>query len=235
MKKKKSQHGSIARVARAAVALACVLVTFPVSADSGDSTCLGLYGKSGATPGTSACVLTVTSNTPSGMGSSGCRNNQPLIESWCGTPSPVDPDKNCAAADPVLPANGVTTISETDFISGDDVPLAFSRSYRSSPFIKTDAGIGASWFHNWQRHLGLANVSASSPQVSAYRSDGNRVTFAKAGGRVESHRWLTTKSDAAIVFVDAERPAYGHQRDVFGSRGFAVGQYTNEHDDYFGL
>ncbi|MFL9864052.1 DUF6531 domain-containing protein [Paraburkholderia fungorum] len=181
METKKSQHGSLGNLARAVVALACVLVSFPVSADSGDSTCLGLYGKSGATPGTAACVLTVTSNTPSGMGSFGCRNNQPLIESWCGTPAPVDPDKNCAAADPVLPANGVTTISETDFISGDDTPLVFTRSYRSSPFIRTDAGIGANWLHNWQRQLGLANVNASSPQVSAYRSDGNRITFARAG------------------------------------------------------
>ena len=124
----------------------------------------------------------MTSNTPSGMGSYGCRNDQPLIESWCGTPAPVDPDKNCAAADPVLPANGVTTISESDFVSGDDTPLVFSRTYRSSPFIRTDSGIGAAWFYNWQKQLGLANATGNLPQVVAYRADGNRVTFNKTAG-----------------------------------------------------
>jgi YD repeat-containing protein len=115
------------------------------------------------------------------MGSYNCPNNRPLIESWCGTPSPADPDKNCAAADPVLPANGVTILTETDFASGDDTPLKFIRSYRSSPFIRTDAGIGVSWFHNWQRQLGLANAGGNPPQVSAYRPEGGRVVFAKSG------------------------------------------------------
>ncbi|CAE6817416.1 hypothetical protein R69927_03455 [Paraburkholderia domus] len=182
MKYKKSFHGPAAMLVRIATVFACVLTSVQVSADGGDSICLGLYGKSGATPGTPACVSTVTSNTPTGMGSYNCPNNRPLVESWCGSPSPVDPDKNCAAADPVLPANGVTTISETDFVSGDDTPLKFTRSYRSSPFVRTGAGIGVGWFHNWQRQLGLANLSGSSPQVSAYRPDGSRVIFAKAGG-----------------------------------------------------
>lgn len=161
-------------LARVVATLAFLFMAAHVSADGGDSLCLGLYGKSGASPGTPACVLTVMSNTPVGMGSYNCPNNRPLIESWCGTPSPTDPDKNCAAADPILPANGDTTITEADFASGDDTPLKFTRSYRSSPFIRTDAGIGVSWFHNWQRQLGLANAAGNPAQISAYRSDGGR-------------------------------------------------------------
>jgi hypothetical protein len=35
-----------------------------------------------------------------------------------------------AIADPVHPATGVTTVSETDFVSGGDLPLVFKRTYR---------------------------------------------------------------------------------------------------------
>lgn len=49
-----------------------------------------------------------------------------LIDAWCSTPS--DPDDSCPVADPVYPANGKVTLMESDFRSGDAVPLTFTRS-----------------------------------------------------------------------------------------------------------
>ena len=51
-----------------------LLVAFGANADD---SCWSLYSKSGATPGTPMCRLDVASNTPSGMGSYGCRNDIP--------------------------------------------------------------------------------------------------------------------------------------------------------------
>ena len=60
--------------------------------------------------------------------------------------------------------------------------LVFQRTYRAQPVTHNDAGIGSLWLHNWQMKLGLANAGSSTPQVFAYRADGNRVTFNKTSG-----------------------------------------------------
>ncbi|MFL9938350.1 DUF6531 domain-containing protein [Paraburkholderia graminis] len=116
------------------------------------------------------------------MGSYGCRNNADLITQWCNSPPDGTPEDSCPVGDPVYPATGSTTIAETDFISGDDVPLAFRRTYRAQPMTRNDAGVGSLWVHNWQMKLGLANAASSNAQVFAYRADGNRITFNKVAG-----------------------------------------------------
>jgi YD repeat-containing protein len=120
------------------------------------------------------------------MGNYACINNLDLIDSYCNTASITAPEASCPVADPVYPATGVTTLTEADFISGGDTPMMFKRTYRSAPFVRTDAGFGPMWFHSWQRQLGLGNARSSSPQVVAYREDGSKVTFVKTGGA-----WVT--------------------------------------------
>jgi YD repeat-containing protein len=142
--------------------------------------CWTLYSKSGATPGTASCRLDVASNTPGGMGSYGCRNDIAAIDEWCATPTA--PDESCPVADPVYPANGKVTLSENDFRSGDGVPLTFTRSYLSSPFLKSATAMGPVWLNNWQRQLNVAASSGSSPQVIAYRANGQPLTFLLTNG-----------------------------------------------------
>ncbi|WP_429299054.1 hypothetical protein, partial [Paraburkholderia sp. GAS199] len=49
-----------------------------------------------------------------------CPNAQDWIQDFCaGAPVPPAPETTCPAADPVLPAEGIVTLSETDFASGD--------------------------------------------------------------------------------------------------------------------
>jgi hypothetical protein len=148
---------------------AFVLLILAFSANADD--CFSLYAKSGATPGSRTCKLDVTSNTPGGMGNYACINDLALIDQWCSS-TETPPDDTCPVADPVFPANGVVTLSETDFASGDTPPLVFSRSYLSKPFDKTQTAMGGYWVSNWQRRLDLTAANASTPKISAYRSNG---------------------------------------------------------------
>lgn len=161
---------------------ALLFVVNAANADGGDSTCLSLYPKSGAVQGTSPCRLTAASNTPVGMGSYSCTANLDLITQWCNSPPDGTPEDSCPVADPVYPATGATILTQADFVSGDDVPLTFQRTYRAQPMTRNDAGIGSLWLHNWQMKLGLANATSSMPQVFAYRADGSRITFNKSSG-----------------------------------------------------
>ncbi|MFM0045947.1 DUF6531 domain-containing protein [Paraburkholderia sediminicola] len=165
------------KLARLVAACALLLVTSTARADD----CWTLYSKSGATPGTASCRLDVASNTPSGMGNYGCRNDIAAIDEWCATTT--DPDESCPVADPVYPANGKVTLSENDFRSGDGMPLTFTRSYLSSPFLKSATAMGPVWMSNWQRQLNVAVTSGSSPQVIAYRANGQPLTFLLANGQ----------------------------------------------------
>jgi YD repeat-containing protein len=158
---------------------AFVLLILAFSANADD--CFSLYAKSGATPGSKTCKLDVTSNTPGGMGNYACINDLVQIEQWCnstGTP----PDDTCPVADPVFPANGIVTLSETDFASGDTSPLMFSRSYLSKPFDKAQIAMGGYWASNWQRRLDLTSVNASTPKITAYRSNGQPLIFKWVNG-----------------------------------------------------
>ncbi|MFM0227747.1 DUF6531 domain-containing protein [Paraburkholderia dipogonis] len=143
--------------------------------------CFTLYAKSGATPGSKTCKLDVTSNTPGGMGNYACINDFALIDQWCNS-TQTPPDDTCPVADPVFPANGIVTLSETDFASGDTSPLVFSRSYLSKPFDKGQAAMGGFWFSNWQRRLDLTSVNASTPKIAAYRSNGQPLIFKWVSG-----------------------------------------------------
>ncbi|MFC0697200.1 DUF6531 domain-containing protein [Paraburkholderia humisilvae] len=116
------------------------------------------------------------------MGNYSCINRLELIDSFCNTPSTLPPEASCPVGDPVYPATGVTTLGETDFVSGGDVPLVLKRTYRSAPFTRTDSGFGTNWFHNWQRQLDVAKTGSVSPQVIAYREDGAKLTFVKDAG-----------------------------------------------------
>ncbi|WP_228937817.1 DUF6531 domain-containing protein [Paraburkholderia saeva] len=117
-----------------------------------------------------------------GMGGYACLNNIGLIEAYCSTSQAVQPEASCPVADPVYPATGSVLLSETDFVSGGDTPIAFKRTYRSSPFLRPNTLVGAMWFHNWQRQLVLGNATGSSPEVTAYREDGDKAKFRKVNG-----------------------------------------------------
>lgn len=158
---------------------AFILLILAFSANADD--CFSLYAKSGATPGSKTCKLDVASNTPGGMGNYACINDLVQIDQWCnstGTP----PDETCPVADPVFPANGIVTLSETDFASGDTSPLVFSRTYVSKPFDKAQTAMGGFWINNWQRRLDLTAVSASTPRITAYRANGQPLIFNSIGG-----------------------------------------------------
>jgi YD repeat-containing protein len=177
----KSRYGAVGVLVRL-LAACMLLLAFGANAENGDAACFSLYPKSGASQGTPACRFDVAGNTPVGMGSYSCTANLDLISRWCGSPPDGVPEQSCPVADPVHPGTGATTLTENDFVSGDDVPLVFSRTYRARPIVRPDAGIGALWFHNWQRQLGLAKAGSNPPQVIAYRDDSNAVTFGKTGG-----------------------------------------------------
>ncbi|WP_281664929.1 DUF6531 domain-containing protein [Paraburkholderia fungorum] len=181
MRQIKTPNGLRANIVRLMAALALSSTAISAHAES----CWDLYPKSGATPGTSSCRLDVVSNTPSGMGSYGCRNDMALIDAWCSTPG--DPDDSCPVADPVYPANGKVTLMENDFRSGDAVPLTFTRSYLSSPFLKSATAMGPVWLNNWQRQLDVTEASGSSPKIVAYRASGQPLTF-----QLTSGQWKTS-------------------------------------------
>ncbi|CAE6701371.1 hypothetical protein R69888_00761 [Paraburkholderia haematera] len=155
-------------------AFALLLVAFGANATD----CFTLYSKSGATPGTKSCRLDVVSNTPGGMGNYACINDIALIDQWCSIPATDEPEQSCPVADPVYPGNGAVTLTEADFVSGDDIPMSFTRTYRSKPLAKNAISMGPVWFHSWQRSLDLANAnSGGSSKVVAYRANGEPVTF----------------------------------------------------------
>jgi YD repeat-containing protein len=162
---------------RLMAAFMLLILAFSANADD----CFSLYTKSGATPGSKTCKLDVTSNTPGGMGNYACINDFAQIDQWCsGADTP--PDDTCPVADPVFPANGIVTLSETDFVSGDTSPLVFSRSYLSKPFDKTQTAMGGFWVSNWQRRLDLTALNASAPKIAAYRGNGQPLIFKWVSG-----------------------------------------------------
>ncbi|CAB3797924.1 hypothetical protein LMG28614_04677 [Paraburkholderia ultramafica] len=57
---------------------AFMLLMFAFGANATD--CFSLYAQSGATPGTPSCKLTVTSNTPGGLGNYACINDLAQID-----------------------------------------------------------------------------------------------------------------------------------------------------------
>ncbi|MBK5121897.1 RHS repeat protein [Burkholderia sp. R-69980] len=159
-----------------------LLVAFGARADY-TSDCTSRYAKSGATQGSKWCALDAASNSPGGPGGYACLNDIDLIKKWCAGETDPQPEDSCPVADPIYPANGMVTLSENDFRSGDGIPLTFIRSYLSSPFLNSATAMGPGWINNWQRQLNVAGASGSSPKVIAYRANGQPLTFLLTGGQ----------------------------------------------------
>ena len=174
--------GAVVNLARLLAAFALLLIAFGARADY-TSDCTSRYAKSGAVQGTKSCALTVASNTPGGQGGYSCLNDIDLIKQWCAGETDPQPEQSCPVADPVYPGSGAVTLTESDFVSGDDVPMVFTRTYRSTPLTKNIGAMGPVWFHSWQRNLGLANAnSGNSSKILAYRENGEPITFNWSSG-----------------------------------------------------
>ena len=172
----KSPGGMAARLLTAIVLL---LITFGANA----ADCNALYAATGAIPGSSTCRWDVYARVPGSLANYACVNTWSLIDAWCATPTVEEPEASCPVADPVYPGNGAVTLTEADFVSGDDIPMRFTRTYRSRSIGSSGTAMGPVWFHSWQRSLGLANAnSGSSSRVLAYRDNGEPVTFNWSAG-----------------------------------------------------
>lgn len=117
------------------------------------------------------------------MANYACINTWSLIDAWCAAPKAEEPEASCPVADPVYPGNGAVTLSAADFVSGDDIPMRFTRTYRSKSLGGMAAAMGDVWFHSWQRSLNLANANiGGESRVLAYRDNGEPVTFNWSAG-----------------------------------------------------
>lgn len=169
--------------------LGCMLAVFAslifasaANAENGDGVCASLYVRSGAIQGSSSCYDRAWGNTSINLATHYCVNEPSRIKRWCATPPDGMAEASCPVADPVDSSTGSTTLAEYDFVSGDDTPMVFRRTYRAQPLVRPDAGLGALWLHNWQRQLNLANAAGASSLIVAYREDGHPATFNKVGG-----------------------------------------------------
>ncbi|RKF29759.1 hypothetical protein BCY88_14110 [Paraburkholderia fungorum] len=85
------------------------------------------------------------------------------------------------------------------------MPLTFTRSYLSSPFLKLATAMGPVWMNNWQRQLNVAGASGGLPKVVAYRASGQPLTFLLTNGqwRTSSFSGLAlTQNDAGWALTD---------------------------------
>ncbi|MFM0730290.1 DUF6531 domain-containing protein [Paraburkholderia sediminicola] len=166
---------------RARLLTAFMLLMVAFGANAAD--CNALYAATGAVPGSPTCRWDVYGRVPGGMANYACVNTWSLIDAWCATPTTEEPEASCPVADPVYPGNGAVTLTEADFVSGDDIPMQFTRTYRSRSLGNSATTMGPVWFHSWQRNLGLANAnSGSSSKVLAYRENGEPITFNWSAG-----------------------------------------------------
>ncbi|BCQ57499.1 RHS repeat domain-containing protein [Burkholderia gladioli] len=185
MKKNHALHGSTGRVVQILITFILLLASLDIHA-SGD--CSSLYASSGAIPGSRTCELTVASRTPGGMANYACINDIEAISAWCAAavqePAPPEPEATCPVADPVYPGSGAVTLTASDFVSGDELPMVFTRTYVSNRVANGGGAMGAGWSHNWQRRLDVSKADdGQAARVVAYREDGEPVTFQGAAGQ----------------------------------------------------
>jgi YD repeat-containing protein len=206
------RDGTTVKVVCVATRLLAAFMLFMFALGANATDCFSLYAQSGATPGTPSCKLTVTSNTPGGLGNYACINDLAQIDQWCNTPTtPPDgstPDDSCPVADPVLPAKGIVALSEADFQSGGASPIVFTRVYLSKPYDTTQKLMGTNWINNWQRRIDLTGVNASVPHIVAYRGFWQPVTFKLSGGAwvVSGNPSLTlTKAGDGFYYLKDEQ------------------------------
>ena len=171
---------------------ACCLMTIGTGSDAADYTqCMQVYQQSLGIPRTPSCAIQVAGTSPMSRGPGdsygsmnyyNCPNASDWIQDYCsGAPVPPSPEDTCPVADPVLPAEGIVTLSETDFASGDTLSLTFRRTYLSRLFDTTQTAMGSNWVNNWQRRIDLTGLSASTPQIVIYRGDQRPLTFKWSG------------------------------------------------------
>ncbi|MFM0076942.1 DUF6531 domain-containing protein [Paraburkholderia sediminicola] len=164
--------------ARLLAAFMLLMVAFGANA----ADCNAVWTATGAKPGSPTCRWDAYAGVPGGMQYYNCVS-LPLIDAWCATPTTEEPEASCPVADPVYPGNGAVTLTEADFVSGDDIPMLFTRTYRSRSLGTSATAMGPVWFHRWQRNLGLASAnSGSSSKVLAYRENSEPVTFHWSAG-----------------------------------------------------
>jgi YD repeat-containing protein len=177
--KRNEKVGAAGMVARLFTAFMLLMVAFGANATD----CNSLYAATGAVPGSPTCRWDVYGRVPGGMANYACVNTWSLIDAWCAAPTADEPEASCPVADPVYPGNGAVTLSAADFVSGDDIPMRFMRTYRSKSVGGVATSMGAAWVHNWQRSLGLANANnGSESTVLAFRENGEPVTFKWSAG-----------------------------------------------------
>jgi YD repeat-containing protein len=178
MKNKRATDSPLGVAARLMGAFMLLMVAFGANA----ADCNAVWAATGAKPGSPTCRWDAYAGVPGGMQYYNCIS-LPLIDAWCATPTAEEPEASCPVADPVYPGNGAVTLTEADFVSGDDIPMLFTRTYRSRSLGNSATAMGPVWFHSWQRNLGLANANnGGASKVLAYRENGEPVTFNWSAG-----------------------------------------------------
>ncbi len=152
--------------------------------------CMHLYRKSLGVPGTPECAIQTGGTMPENDGpddpynSLNYYNCGTWITDYClGATGGTSPDATCPINDPVFAASGVVTTSSNDFVSGDELPMTFTRTYRSVPYPLNTQAMGANWVHNWQRKLDIVGDGDSVAKVNAYRANGEPLTFTLINGK----------------------------------------------------
>ena len=144
MKNKRLTESPAGMAVRLLAAFMLLLVAFGANA----ADCNALYAATGAVPGSPTCRWDVYGRVPGSMANYACINTWSLIDAWCATPATEEPEASCPVADPVYPGNGAVTLTEADFVSGDDIPMQFARSYRSRSLGSSASAMGPVWFHS---------------------------------------------------------------------------------------
>jgi YD repeat-containing protein len=151
--------------------------------------CMQLFVKSQGVPGTPICAALTGGTMPLTDGPEAPYNQinyyncGHYIADYCaGATGGAPPDATCPVADPVFAASGVVTTTANDFVSGDEIPFVFARTYRSVPYPLNTKDVGANWFHNWQRKLGIVGDQDNVQKVNAYRPSGEPITFTLTNG-----------------------------------------------------
>ncbi|MGF6904242.1 DUF6531 domain-containing protein [Paraburkholderia sp. GAS348] len=208
MKNNRFSEETAGVAARLLAAFMLLMVAFGANA-ADYMQCMQAYQKSLGTPGTPTCAIQVAGTTPlsrgaddpySSMNYYNCPNASDWIKDYCGgAPVPPSPEGSCPVADPVLPAEGIVTLSETDFANGDAPPFVFGRTYLSRLYDTSQTAMGRNWVNNWQRRIDLTAVNASTPQIVVYRGNQQPLTF-KWNGKawaVLGNRGLSLTKDGA--------------------------------------
>ena len=217
----KPSCGPAGNLARLLAALALLMFAFGANA----ADCNVVWPATGAKPGSPTCRWDAYAGVPGGVQYYNCLS-LPLIDAWCATPTTEEPEASCPVADPVYPGNGVVTLTAADFVSGDDIPMSFTRTYRSKSVGSSVTAMGPAWFHSWQRQLNLANANnGASSKVIAFRGNGEPVTFNWSSGywRTTAFTGITlTQNGSEWLFTDQR----GGTTETYSSQGVLLSERT---------